>query len=116
MHLLWLIPLLPLAGAALNGALGGRAPKPLVTLIGVGAPGLSLALAAGVLFRYAAIYPHALEQTLYAWTAGPLRIDVAFLLDPLSAVMLAIVNFVGFLIHVYTFGYIAHEDWSRTYF
>jgi NADH-quinone oxidoreductase subunit L len=116
MHLLWLIPLLPIAGSALLGAMGGRAPKSLVTLVGLGAPGLSLALAAAALVRYAAIYPRAYEQTLYAWTAGPLRLDVAFLLDPLSAVMLGIVTFVGFLIHVYSVGYMGHEAGYRRYF
>jgi NADH-quinone oxidoreductase subunit L len=115
MHL-WLIPLLPIAGAALLGAMGGRAPKSLATLVGLGAPGLSLVVAAMTLARYAAVYPHAFEQTLYAWTAGPLRLDVAFLLDPLSALMLAIVTFVGFLIHVYSVGYMGHEEGYRRYF
>ena len=116
MHLLWLIPLLPIAGAALNGALGGRAPKPVVTTIGVGAPLLSLGLALAALVQYTAIYPRAFEQTLYAWTAGPLRIDVAFLLDPLSALMLFVVTFVGFWIHVYSVGYMGHEEGYRRYF
>jgi NADH-quinone oxidoreductase subunit L len=116
MHLLWLIPLLPLAGAAFNGALGGRAPKPLVTAIGVGAPLLSLGLALAALVQYAATYPAPFEQTLYAWTAGPFHIDVAFLLDPLSALMLFVVTFVGFWIHVYSVGYMGHEEGYRRYF
>ena len=53
---------------------------------------------------------------LYPWTAGALKIDVAFLLDPLSAVMLFVVTFVGFLIHVYSVGYMAHEEGYRRYF
>jgi NADH-quinone oxidoreductase subunit L len=115
-HLLWLIPLLPIAGAALNGALGGRAPKSVVTAIGVGAPLLSLGLALTALVQYMAIYPRAFEQTLYAWTAGPLKIDVAFLVDPLSALMLFVVTFVGFWIHVYSVGYMGHEEGYRRYF
>jgi len=122
MHLLWLIPLLPILGTAMLGAIGAlgaigrRPPKALVTLIGLGAPGLSLALALACLARYAAIYPRPYEQTLYAWTAGPLHLDVAFLLDPLSAVMLFVVTFVGFLIHVYSVGYMGHEEGYRRYF
>ncbi len=56
------------------------------------------------------------EQLLYPWTAGALKIDIAFLLDPLSAVMLFVVTFVGFLIHVYSVGYMAHEEGYRRYF
>ena len=111
---LWLIPLLPLASAALNGLLGRRPPKALVTALGLGGPLLSLLLALGCLldFRGREIF----EQTLYAWTAGSLRIDVGFLLDPLSAVMLFVVTFVGFLIHVYSAGYMGHDPGYRRYF
>src|SRR6185295_4815415 len=104
--LLWLIPILPLAGAAVNGLLGRRFPKALVTAVGVGAPLLSMLLALGCLWEYAhAVYPRAFEDTYYLWTAGPLQIPAAFLLDALSAVMLFIVTFVGFWIHVYSVGY-----------
>jgi NADH-quinone oxidoreductase subunit L len=114
---LWLIPILPLAGAALNGCLGRRPAKGLVTAINVGAPLLSLLLALGCLWDYAQRFnPQTFEQTLYAWTAGPLHIDAAFLLDPLSAVMLFVVTFVGFWIHVYSAGYMSHDEGYRRYF
>ncbi|HWM90582.1 MAG TPA: NADH-quinone oxidoreductase subunit L [Thermoanaerobaculia bacterium] len=113
---LWLIPLLPLAGAALNGLLGRRPPKALVTAIGVGAPLLSLLLALGCLLDWSQRGGEVFEQTLYAWTAGSLNIDVGFLLDPLSAVMLFVVTFVGFLIHVYSAGYMGHDPGYRRYF
>jgi NADH-quinone oxidoreductase subunit L len=118
LELFWLIPILPLAGAAVNGLLGWRFPKPLVTAVGVGAPLLSLLVALGCLWEYAqGSFPHdAYNQVLYAWTAGDLSIPVAFLLDRLSAVMLFIVTFVGFLIHVYSVGYMAHEEGYRRYF
>jgi NADH-quinone oxidoreductase subunit L len=112
-----LIPILPVVGAALNGLLGARFPKPLVTLIGLGAPLLSLLLALGCLWQYShGVYPGPFEQVLYPWTTGDLTIDVAFLLDPLSAVMLFVVTFVGFLIHVYSAGYMGHEEGYRRYF
>ena len=118
LELLWLIPILPLAGAAINGLLGTTVPEGLVTAVGVGAPLASLArrprLPLGVRPRR---LPHdAYEQVLYAWTTGELAIPVAFLLDPLSAVMLFIVTCVGFLIHVYSVGYMAHEEGYRRYF
>jgi NADH-quinone oxidoreductase subunit L len=117
LDLLWLIPILPLAGAALNGCLGRKPPKALVTLVNVGAPLLSLLVALGCLWEYGQrLSPQPFQQTLYAWTAGPLKIDAAFLLDPLSAVMLFVVTFVGFLIHVYSAGYMAHEEGYRRYF
>ncbi len=117
LDLLWLIPLLPLAGAAVNGLLGRRFPKSLVTAVGVGAPLASLILALGCLWAYSQGDTEvAFVQTLYAWTAGPLPIDVGFQLDTLSAVMLFVVTFVGFLIHVYSAGYMGHEEGYRRYF
>jgi NADH-quinone oxidoreductase subunit L len=116
LDLIWLIPILPLAGAALNGLLGRRPPKALVTAIGVGAPLLSLLLALGCLFHYLAGGQEFVEKIYYGWTAGPLAIDVGFLLDRLSAVMLFVVTFVGFLIHVYSAGYMGHDAGYRRYF
>ncbi|MEO8276935.1 MAG: NADH-quinone oxidoreductase subunit L [Thermoanaerobaculia bacterium] len=114
---LWLIPALPLAGAAVNGLLVKNRQKALATAIGVGAPGLSLAVALACLVEFLARPGHAaFELLLYPWTAGALQIDIAFLLDPLSAVMLFVVTFVGFLIHVYSVGYMAHEEGYRRYF
>jgi len=69
------------------------------------------------LVQYAgSVHPLPFEQTLYAWTAGELALDVAFRLDALSAVMLFVVTFVGFLIHVYSVGYMAHEEGYQRYF
>jgi NADH-quinone oxidoreductase subunit L len=135
LDLLWLIPTLPLAGAALNGALalrrapahgaepghgggGSSASKALVTAIALGAPLGSLLVTIACLCQYlgGGLYPRAIEKVCYPWTTGALRIDVAFLLDPLAAVMLFIVTFVGFLIHVYSVGYMAHEDGYGRYF
>jgi NADH-quinone oxidoreductase subunit L len=118
LQLLWLIPILPFAGAAINGLLGSRFPKALVTLVALGAPLASLVLALGCLWEYSqGSFAHqAYEQTLYAWTAGDLSIPVGFLLDRLSAVMLFVVTFVGFLIHVYSVGYMSHEEGYRRYF
>src|SRR5262245_46893247 len=119
MHeLLWLIPVLPLLGAAVNGLLGWRFPKSLVTAVAIGAPLASLLLALGCLLDYAqgGCLNGLCERTLYAWTTGDLSIPIAFQLDSLSAVMLFVVTFVGFLIHVYSIGYMGHEEGYRRYF
>src|SRR5262245_38569268 len=117
LELLWLIPIFTLAGAALNGLLGSRLPKPVVTAIGVGAPLLSLLVALGCLWEYAQrFYPQPFEHVYYVWTAGELSIPAAFLLDALSAVMLFVVTFVGFWIHVYSVGYMGHEEGYSRYF
>lgn len=117
LDLLWLIPLLPFAGAAVNGLLGRRFPKSLVTAVAVGAPLATLILALGCLWEYSQGNTEVpFLQTLYAWTAGPLPIDVGFRLDALSAVMLFVITFVGFLIHVYSVGYMSHEEGYRRYF
>jgi NADH-quinone oxidoreductase subunit L len=114
--LLWLIPLLPFVGAALNGLLGPRAPRAATNLVALGAPGLSLLLALAAIVRFLGGDGAPVQQTVYAWTVGPAAIDISFLLDPLSAVMLFIVTFVGFLIHLYSVGYMSHEKGYQRYF
>ncbi|HVR11782.1 MAG TPA: NADH-quinone oxidoreductase subunit L [Thermoanaerobaculia bacterium] len=116
---LWLIPALPFAGAALNGALAyRRAPKAAVTAVALGAPLASLLVAAACIGQYlgGGLYPQAVERIGYAWTTGALTVNVAFLLDPLAAVMLFIVTFVGFLIHIYSVGYMGHDEGYARYF
>ncbi|MCH7667054.1 MAG: NADH-quinone oxidoreductase subunit L, partial [Acidobacteria bacterium] len=117
LDLLWLIVFLPFAGAALNGILGPRVSKRATTAVALGTTGLSAVLALLAVVEYlrdAAGEP--VQQVLYVWTAGPLAIDVAFLLDPLSSVMLLVVTFVGFWIHVYSVGYMSHEEGYQRYF
>ncbi len=120
LDLLWLVPALPIAGAALNGLIclyGPKAPKSTATLIGVGFPGVSMLVALAAIWQYLhGVNPAPYEQTLWSWTAGTFTIPIAFLLDPLSTVMLFIVTFVGFWIHVYSAGYMSHEPGYRRYF
>ena len=59
----------------------------------------------------------AIVESVYTWMrVGDLSVDVSFLLDPLSAVMILVVTGVGFLIHVYSTGYMAHEPDVRRFF
>ncbi len=117
LELLWLVALLPFLGAAANAALGPRVARHWTTAVGVGAPGLSLLIALGCLVEYAGrMAPEPFQRSFYTWTAGGLEIEAALLLDPLSAVMLFVVTFVGFWIHVYSVGYMGHEEGYQRYF
>ncbi len=111
------IPLFPAIGALINGILGTRFPKSLVHIIALTAIGSSFALSVKAFFQLLSLPPdqRIIEVTLYQWMAsGDFSIDVAFLLDPLSAVMLLVVTGVGFLIHIYSTGYMHHDpSYSR---
>jgi NADH-quinone oxidoreductase subunit L len=110
--LLWLIPLLPFLGFLLNGLLGARfLPQRAVAAIACGAVLLSFLLSLGAVVALGDAEHHRVTQTLFTWMpiGDGLRVDWAYALDPLSAVMLLVVTGVGFLIHVYSIGYMGHE-------
>jgi NADH-quinone oxidoreductase subunit L len=119
---LWLIPLLPFAGFLINGILGRGLPKWLVTAIAIAAPlasfGLVLNAALGVLgFIPAAGSLPFTETCPLPWiNAGLLHIDFSLVLDQLSLVMLLVVTGVGFLIHVYSVGYMSDDEGYARYF
>ncbi len=109
---LYLIPILPLVGFLINGLLIGRIPRPVITLIGCGSVALSLALSLSLFFELKALPADSrmIEQVLFTWiVSGNFHVSMGFLLDPLSAVMILVVTGVGFLIHVYSVGYM-HKD------
>ena len=115
--LLPLIPLLPFAGFLVNGILGQRLPRALVTFVALAAPLASfliVARAAWMAWSGSVVLPSieapSVGHAELSWiNAGPLHIDFALVLDHLSLVMLMIVTGVGFLIHVYSVGYM-HDD------
>jgi NADH-quinone oxidoreductase subunit L len=113
---LWLIPILCLAGAIVNLLLGAiRAPKPLVTIVGVGSVGTATVAAYVALWQYLNQPLTELVEPYFTWiSAGEISINASLQLDPLSAVMTAFVTFVGFLIHVYSVGYM-HEETDEGY-
>jgi NADH-quinone oxidoreductase subunit L len=132
-ELLWLIPVIPFLGALLNGVLlRGRLSKKAAAAIACGAIGIVAVLALLIIGDYVTgtAGQHdwkPFEQDLYVWMpAGPIHVAVGgvkdftvsmgFLLDPLSCVMLFVVTFVGFWIHVYSVGYMAHEDGFQRFF
>ncbi len=107
LKLVWLVPVLPLVGVAINGILG-RWIRDRAHLLGVGSTGLSFLIALGVFLQ--AVRGQTLNWDVYSWVpVGGLHATVGFQVDPLSAVMMLVVTFVGFLIHVYSVGYM-HGD------
>lgn len=107
----WLIPVLPLFGFILIGILNKRLPVTLSGGIASAAVFLSFLLALGVFAEVSA--PDAVPErvVLFDWIhVGDLRIDFSFLLDRLSAIMLLVVTGVGALIHIYSIGYMQHEQ------
>ena len=112
------IPFLPLAGFAFNILLGKKMPVRVIHTVAVGTIFMSflLSLAGFLHLRALAAHERVITQTLWKWIdvggggLPHLDIDVAFTLDPLSAVMLLVVSGVGFLIHVYSIGYMRGDS------
>src|SRR3989449_268151 len=111
-----LIVALPIAGWLVNGLAGGRLPRPLVSVIGCGTVGASF-VASAVAARHLAVTSDALTATLFTWiAAGDFTVSAGLLMDRLSALMALVVTGVGFLIHVYSIGYMADDSAYSRYF
>jgi NADH-quinone oxidoreductase subunit L len=107
---LWLVPILPLAGAAINGYFGRHSSKKAITAVALffcgAAFAMALFLAAGFSSASAPYY-----FDLARWIrSGTFQVDFSFYLDQLSLVMLLVVTGVGFLIHIYSVGYMWDDD------
>src|SRR6266545_1794251 len=116
--LVWLIAILPLAAAVVNGVLGRRWLGKWTGGVATVALGISAALGVAVLFETIGLGHEAKRVvTLYEWMGvGDFRVPVAALVDPLSAIMVAVVTVVSFLIHVYSNGYMAHDRGFHRFF
>src|SRR5437016_2594725 len=126
---LWLIPLFPLATASLMLLVGRRLRKSAVSLFCVGSVGVSFAYALGAVTQLLSAPPEnrVVQHILFEWLAPgqmllssgqvvPFTADWGYLLDPLSSVMVLVVTGVGFLIHVYSIGYMGHEGGYYRFF
>jgi NADH-quinone oxidoreductase subunit L len=114
-----LIPLLPFLGFLINGLLGKRLPKALVSTVALALPLASFCIVAhdAWLLCSGALSLPVVEQNAPDWiTAGALHIQFTFAFDQLTMIMLLIITGVGFLIHIYSVGYMAHEEGYWRYF
>ena len=117
--LLILMLLPPLVGTALNGLFGRRFSHAVVSLIGCGAPGLSMifALLSAWTYSSSASQPAPFIHSYFTWiAAGDLRADYALYYDRLTLVMTVTVTVVAFLIHLYSRGYMEHEGGYYRFF
>jgi len=116
-ELVWVVLILPLLGALINGLLGRRLPKRAVSGVACGSVGVAFLFAVNALLDLLRLPEHerVFTQTLFDWIVSDgLAAKFSLLLDPLSAVMLLVVTGVGFLIHVYSVGYMGEDrDYSR---
>ncbi|HLQ51131.1 MAG TPA: NADH-quinone oxidoreductase subunit L [Terriglobales bacterium] len=117
---LWLIPLLPLAGAAINGLFGRYFSKKLVATVGLifvaAAFTLSAWVSAQLLHLPQGKIPYIEEHGAWIAAGADFHINFSFYLDQLSMVMILVVTGVGFLIHIYSVGYMEHEGGYYRFF
>jgi NADH-quinone oxidoreductase subunit L len=114
---LWIIPVLPLVGAAINGLFGRRFKNGMVSAIALLFTAASFAYAVWAAIQGTHIGLPYNEALPFNWiVAGNFSAPFGFYLDQLSTVMMLIVTGVGFLIHVYSVGYMAHEGGFYRFF
>lgn len=119
-HLCLLIVLAPLAGSVIAGFFRnqiGRVGAQSVTILGVGIS-LACSVILACLMFSGNLAPF--SENLYTWADGgsifPFAFHIGFKIDQLSVLMMVIVNFVSFLVHVYTIGYMADDDGYQRFF
>ena len=114
---LLLIPLLPLGGAILAGFFRnqiGRVGSHTVTILGVG---LSFALSAWLLYQQINGTLDTVNITVYTWmVADGIRFQVGFLIDHLTTLMMCVVSFVSWMVHIYTIGYMRDDPGYQRFF
>jgi NADH-quinone oxidoreductase subunit L len=114
--LVLLIPLFPLLALLANGLLGSRYSHDVAGRLACGSVGLSFVCVLGI-FISILDNPEPREVIAYSWIfGGNLSVNLAFLIDPLTIIMLLVVTGVGFLIHVYSVGYMHGEEGFTRFF
>ena len=111
-----LIVLAPLIGAIIAGFMGARIGRAAAHWITSGGVGLSMLLSVYVLLQFINGTTGIYNDSLYVWMVSDgLRIEIGFLVDQLTAMMMLVVTFVSFCVHIYTIGYMAHdeENWPK---
>jgi NADH-quinone oxidoreductase subunit L len=114
---LWIIPLLPLLGSAVNGLFGAKWPNKIVNGVAIGSTGLSFLCAVEAVrefFESGQVFFH---KEFFTWiAAGNFRAGFDLQMDQLTVVMVLVVTGVGWLIHIYATGYMAHEGGYYRFF
>jgi NADH-quinone oxidoreductase subunit L len=116
---LWIIPLLPLLGSAINGLFGEKWPNKIVNWVALGSTGLSFFCALEAVREFFQLSPEQVPwvKQYFTWiTAGNFRAGFDLQVDQLTVVMLMVVTGVGWLIHIYATGYMAHEGGYYRFF
>ncbi len=115
---IWILPALPALGALANGLLGAAWRDRTVAAVAVGAVGLALAAALALMAEMlTGADDRVFSVTLWRWlTDGALRIEAGLVLDRLAMVMVMVVLFVGFLIHLYSVDYMRGDAGYRRFF
>jgi NADH-quinone oxidoreductase subunit L len=110
-NLLWLIPTLPFAGFLLNGTLGRKLPRGVVAGIALLFTALPALIVADLWSYMLSTGKESLSVVSQPWIqVSGFHVDFAFTVDHLTLIMLAVVTGVGFLIHIYSVGYMALEE------
>jgi NADH-quinone oxidoreductase subunit L len=116
---LWIIPLLPLLGSATNGLFGKKWPNKFVNGVAVGSTGLSFLIALEAVREFFQLPAEQIPfvKQYFSWiVAGTFRAGFDLQIDQLTVVMLLVVTGVGWLIHIYSTGYMAHEGGYYRFF
>jgi NADH-quinone oxidoreductase subunit L len=116
MHHLWLILAFPLAGFLVNGLLGRRISKTLVTAVAIGSVSLCLVWVVKVLLDLGGLGAPYVERYFTWIQSGDLKVGFDLSVDRVTAVMLLVVTGVGLLIHIYAAGYMDHEGGYYRFF
>ena len=114
-NLLLTVPLAPLAGSILAGLFGkavGRRGAHVFTILGV-----FIAFVCSALVLQAVLDGARYNQTVYEWmNLGGLKMEVGFLIDGLTAMMMCVVTFVSLMVHIYTIGYMEEDPGYQRFF
>nr|WP_315197558.1 NADH-quinone oxidoreductase subunit L [uncultured Aquabacterium sp.] len=110
------VPLAPLVGSIVAGLFGGyigRRPAHLITILGV----LVSFIISAMTLKAVAADGASFNATIYEWmTLGSLKMEVGFMVDGLTAMMMCVVTFVSLMVHIYTIGYMEEDDGYQRFF
>jgi NADH-quinone oxidoreductase subunit L len=116
-ELLWLIPALPLTGALILIITGGNISRAIAGSIGAGSVGLAAIVTIIIGLNFLSSGEQSFHQVLWTWMdVGSFTPRFAFYLDALSVVFIFVITFVGFLIHIYSIGFMAEDDGFPRFF